>query len=63
MPKKKAKLCITLRRSGIGACPNARRTLVALGLKRPQQSVTRPANDAVRGMLTVVQHLVTVEEV
>ena len=63
MPKKKAKLRITLRKSRIGVCPSARRTLMALGLKRRQQAVIRPANDSVRGMLTAVEHLVTVEEV
>lgn len=63
MPRKKKELRITLCRSRISACPNTRRTLAALGLRRVRQSVTRPANDSVRGMVAVVQHLVTVEEI
>ncbi len=62
MPKKKAKLSITLHRSPIGECPNTRRTLAALGLRRIGQSVIQPANDSVLGMLAAVGHMVTVEK-
>jgi large subunit ribosomal protein L30 len=62
MARKKPKLRITLTSSPIGECPNARRTLAALGLRRIRQSVIQPANDSVLGMLRVVEHLVTVEK-
>lgn len=62
MPRKKAKLRITLHRSPIGECPNTRRTLAALGLRRIRQSVVQPANESILGMLAVVGHMVTVEK-
>jgi large subunit ribosomal protein L30 len=35
----------------------------ALGLRRLQQSVLKPDNPAIRGMVRKISHLVTVEEV
>jgi len=55
-------LRITLNKSLIGNCPKVRKTAAALGLRRPGQTVVRPANDSVRGMARAIRHLVTVEE-
>ena len=53
-------LHITQVRSTIGAQQAQRRTLRSLGLRRPQQTVVRPDNPAVRGMLAKVAHLIEV---
>jgi len=55
-------LRITLTKSLIGNCPKVKKTAAALGLRRPGQTVVRPANDSVRGMARTIRHLVTVEE-
>jgi len=55
-------LRITLKQSLIGSCPKVRKTAAALGLRRPGQTVVRPANESVRGMARAIRHLVTVEE-
>lgn len=57
------KLKITLVKSPIGAIPKQKATVVALGLKKMQKTVTMPDNEAVRGMIWHVRHLVKVEEV
>ncbi len=62
MARKQSTLRITLCRSRIGSCPKVRKTLDALGLTRINQSVMRPANDSVRGMVRAVRHLVKVDE-
>jgi len=62
MASEQTTLRITLHKSRIGSCPKVRKTLDALGLKRINQSVTRPANDSVRGMVRAVRHLVKVDE-
>lgn len=54
-------LKVTLCRSLIGCHPKRRATLKALGLKRPHQSVLRPDNPSIRGMLRAVADLVKVE--
>jgi large subunit ribosomal protein L30 len=54
---------ITWFKSQIGAELYQKRTLRALGLHRLNESVTRPDNESVRGMVTTVRHLVKVEEV
>ena len=56
-------LAITQVRSPIGKLPKQRATLRALGLRRIRQTVTQPDNDAVRGMLSKVSHLVEWEEI
>ena len=56
-------LRITLTRSRFGWPEKQRRTLVALGLRRINQCRVHPDNSAIRGMVNVVRHLVTVEEV
>ena len=64
-PVKKAgpSLKITLVKSGAGRLVKQQRTLIALGLNKINAEVIKPDNDAVRGMLFVVKHLVKVEEV
>lgn len=57
------KLRITLVKSTIGAIPKHRATVEALGLKKIGKTVELPNNDAVKGMVWHVRHLVKVEEV
>ena len=58
-----AKLKITLKKSTIGAIPKHRATAEALGLHKAQKIVIQPDNEAVRGMINAIRHLVTVEEI
>lgn len=58
-----AQLKITQVKSTIGGKQNQRDTLRTLGLKRIDDSVTREDSPEVRGMVNVVRHLVTCEEV
>ncbi len=57
------KLRITLVKSPIGSIPKHRATVEALGLKKLNKTVELPDNDAVRGMVWHVKHLVKVEEI
>jgi len=57
------KLKITLVKSTIGAIPKHRKTVQALGLRKIGKSVELPNNDAVKGMVWHVRHLVKVEEI
>lgn len=54
---------ITLVKSLHGRLDKQQRTLVALGLTKINHSVVKADNKAIRGMIFVVKHLVTVEEV
>jgi large subunit ribosomal protein L30 len=56
------RLVIKQHRSSIGEKIAARRTLVALGLRRTGQSVEQTDSKAVRGMLRRVAHLVEVSQ-
>ncbi len=56
------KLKITLVKSPIGAIPKQRATVEALGLRKLHQTVLQPDNDATKGMIQAVRHLVKVEE-
>ncbi len=56
-------LRITQVRSSIGRPKDQENTLRSLGLRRIRHSVERPDNPSIRGMVTKVQHLVTVEEI
>lgn len=56
-------LTVTLVRSMICSLQRQRDTLRALGLKRIGQSVTKDDTPSIRGMLSAVGHLVTIEEV
>jgi len=63
MAKKKAKqIRITLARSPIGRKPKHRATIEALGLRKINQSVVRPADESVMGMIRSIDYLVNVEE-
>ena len=55
------KLKATLLKSPIGASPSIRATVESLGFRRMHQTRELPDNDAVRGMLKTVGHLVGVE--
>ena len=57
------KLKVTLVKSPIGAVPKHKATVEALGLRKVNKSVELPDNDAVRGMIWHVRHLVKVEEI
>ncbi|KAF1297936.1 50S ribosomal protein L30 [Enterococcus sp. JM4C] len=58
-----AELKVTLKRSVIGRPQNQRDTVKALGLNKVNSTVIKPANDAIKGMVNTVSHLVDVEEV
>lgn len=55
-------LKITLVKSTIGCPIKQKRTVEALGLKKIRSTVTHNDTPALRGMIFVVKHLVTVEE-
>lgn len=57
------KLKITLIKSTIGAVPKNKATVEAMGLKKIGKSVEMPNNEATRGMIQMVRHLVKVEEI
>ena len=57
------KLKVTLVKSPIAAIPKQKATVEALGLKKLNKTVELPDNEAVRGMIWHVKHLVKVEEV
>lgn len=56
-------LRITLVRSVIGRPNDQERTVRSLGLRKLHQTVERPDEPGIRGMIRKVSHLVTVEEV
>ncbi|MCQ2548010.1 MAG: 50S ribosomal protein L30 [Clostridia bacterium] len=53
---------VTLTKSTIGASPKQKKVVEALGLKKMQKSVELIDNEATRGAIAKVAHLVTVEE-
>lgn len=55
-------LKVTLVKSPIACIPKQRATVEALGLHKLHQTVELPDNNAVRGMIFKVSHLVKVEE-
>ena len=55
-------LKITLVKSPITDAKNQRDTLKALGLTKMHRTVEKPDNEAIRGMIKTVAHLVSVEE-
>ncbi len=55
-------LAITLKKSPIGCKPNQRATLIALGLKKLNQTRAHADTPSVRGMINTVVHLVEVDE-
>ncbi len=56
-------LRITLVKSTIGAIPKHKKTVQALGLRKPGNVVEQQDNAAIRGMIDQVKHLVKVEEI
>ncbi len=58
-----AHLKITQVRSKIGGNHNQRESLRSLGLRRIGHTVVKDDRPEIRGMVAVVSHLVTVEEV
>ena len=56
-------LKITLVKSVIGAVPKNRATVESMGLRKLNKSVVLPDNEATRGQIRQVSHLVKVEEV
>lgn len=54
---------ITLIKSTIGQKPAKVATVRSLGLRKNNSSVVQDDNDAIRGMIATVAHLVKVEEV
>lgn len=57
------KIRVTLVKSTIGCLEKQKRTVEALGLKKIRQFKVHEDNAVIRGMIFVVKHLVTVEEV
>ena len=57
------RLKVTLVKSPIGAIPKHRSTVEALVLKKVNKSNELQNNDAVKGMIWHVRHLVKVEEI
>jgi len=58
-----ANLEITLKRSLIGRPQRQHQVVKSLGLRKINSSVVRPDNDAVRGAIKHIAHLVDVKEV
>jgi large subunit ribosomal protein L30 len=56
-------LRVTQIKSTIGTKQNQRNSLRTLGLKGIRKTVVREDNEQNRGLINVVRHLVTVEEV
>lgn len=57
------KLAITLKKSPIARLEKHKRTVKALGLRKVGQTVVQPDNACIRGMISVVQFMVDVEQV
>ncbi len=58
-----ANLKITLVKSTIGSLKKHKATIEALGLRKINDTVIKKDNEAMRGMVFKVNHLVAVEEV
>jgi large subunit ribosomal protein L30 len=58
-----AKLKVTQTRSTIGCQKDQIATMEALGLRKIRATKIHDDNDAIRGMLFKVKHLVSVEEI
>lgn len=57
-----AKIKITQVKSAINRSKRQKATLVALGLKKLQQTVEHEDNSVIRGMIKKVEHMVVVEQ-
>mgnify|MGYP001088868389 CR=1 FL=1 len=56
-------LKITLVKSTIGAVPKHKKTVQSMGLRKLNKSIVLPDNDATRGQIQQIRHLIKVEEV
>jgi large subunit ribosomal protein L30 len=63
MSKRQKMLKLTLKKSPIGYAKDQKATCYALGLRKREQTVLRPDNDSVRGMVRKISHLLAMEEV
>lgn len=54
---------ITLKRSLIGVQKNQKATAKALGLTKINKTVQKEENEAIKGMINTIAHLVEVKEV
>lgn len=54
---------VTLKKSTAGCLKDQQATVAALGLTKIRTSNVLPDNDAIRGMIFKVKHLVSVEEI
>ena len=61
--KAKGELKVTLKKSTIGCPQDQKDTAKALGLKKTGATVIKPDNDAIRGQIFKIKHLLEVEEV
>ncbi|MBP5299013.1 MAG: 50S ribosomal protein L30 [Lachnospiraceae bacterium] len=57
------KLKITLVKSTIGSVPKNKATVESMGLRKVGKSIILPDNEATRGQIRQVGHLLKVEEV
>jgi large subunit ribosomal protein L30 len=57
------KIRIRLIRSTIGSLPKQRATVRALGLRKIGSSTEQEASPAILGMIKVITHMVSVEEI
>lgn len=55
-------LKVTLVKSPIGAVPKHKATVEAMGLRKLNKTVELPDNEATRGQIQQIRHLVKVEE-
>ncbi len=58
-----AEIKVTLVKSTIGAIPKHKKTVQALGLNKLNSFNIHQDNEAIRGMIKQVSHLVKVEEI
>lgn len=56
-----AQIKITLVKSSIGCKPDQRATVKALGLSKLMSTTVKEENDAIKGMIFKIKHLVKVE--
>ena len=56
-------LKVTLVKSTIGAVPKHKKTVESMGLRKLNKSIILPDNDATRGQIQQIRHLIKVEEV
>jgi large subunit ribosomal protein L30 len=57
------KLKITLAKSTIGAVPKNKAIVESMGLRKIGKTVILPDNDATRGQIRLVNHMLKVEEI